>query len=77
MSENARGIFQNNYLFIKFLSKTIPCPQNYAIYSVIKLSTDQCGNEYCGEFGTCFISKQQNVFSSCRCSSGKDFSFLI
>ncbi len=37
---------------------------------MMQISTDQCGNDYCGDFGSCQISNQIYVFSACKCTSG-------
>ncbi len=49
----------------------IACPRGYVPYAVIKMSSDQCANDYCGEYGTCYIiNSQLNLVSSCKCSGG-------
>jgi len=52
-------------------NEMIACPRGYVPYAVIKMSSDQCANDYCGEYGTCYIiNSQLNLVSSCKCSGG-------
>ncbi len=47
------------------------CPAAYVPYAVIQISSDQCANDYCGEYGTCYIvNSQLNLVSTCKCSGG-------
>lgn len=52
-------------------NQSIPCPTAYVPYAVIQMSSDQCSNDYCSEYGNCFIvNSQLNVFSACKCIGG-------
>ena len=47
------------------------CPQSYVPYAVIQVASDQCSNDYCGDYGTCYIiNSQLNLVSACKCSGG-------
>lgn len=35
------------------------------------MASDQCSNDYCGDYGTCYIiNSQLNLVSACKCSGG-------
>ena len=56
---------------IRIYSEIVACPVHYVPYTVIQISSDQCANDYCGEFGTCYIvNSQLNMFSACKCTAG-------
>lgn len=52
-------------------NEVVTCPNAYVPYAVIQISSDQCANDYCGEYGTCYIvNSQLNLVSTCKCSGG-------
>lgn len=54
------------------ISESIPCPQAYVPYAVIQIVSDQCSNDYCGDYGTCYIiNSQLNLVSACKCAGGR------
>ena len=52
-------------------NESVACPLAYVPYAVIQISSDQCANDYCGDYGTCYIiNSQLNLVSACKCSGG-------
>ena len=52
-------------------NESVTCPIAYVPYAVIQISSDQCANDYCGDYGTCYIiNSQLNLVSACKCSGG-------
>ncbi len=52
-------------------NQIVPCPRAYVPYVVAQLSSDQCANNYCGEYGTCYIvNSNLNLVSACKCIGG-------
>lgn len=38
---------------------------------MVQIVSDQCANDYCGDYGTCYIiNSQLNLVSACKCSGG-------
>ncbi|CAF0788957.1 unnamed protein product [Brachionus calyciflorus] len=52
-------------------NESVPCPTTYVPHALIQISSDQCANDYCGDYGTCYIiNSQLNLVSACKCSGG-------
>jgi hypothetical protein len=52
-------------------NQTIECPNDFIPHSTIHVVSDQCANDYCGDYGTCFIiNSQLNLVSACKCTAG-------
>lgn len=52
-------------------NESVACPTTYIPHALIQISSDQCANDYCGDYGTCYIiNSQLNLVSACKCSGG-------
>lgn len=51
-------------------NSNIECPQAYPVGATVQVSTDQCANNYCGDYGTCnVVAIGTNLISVCQCSN--------
>lgn len=49
---------------------SISCSSSFTATAILQVASDQCANDYCGDYGTCnIVNSQTNLFSACKCKA--------